>query len=129
MGVACPQKVRVRGTPWLNNLANFKVMSNVILLILILLVMVVPMLSMQRKQKQHLDKIHAMQGSLVVGDKVVTTAGMHGEVVAIGDTTVVLLVAPSVEITYEKSAILKKLSETDDRDGTDVDESHPDSEH
>ena len=67
-----------------------------------------------------------MQGSLVVGDKVVTTAGMHGEVVAIGDTTVVLLVAPSVKITYEKSAILKKLSETDDRDGTDVDESHPD---
>jgi preprotein translocase subunit YajC len=56
----------------------------------------------QKKQREMV----AMLGALKKGDRVVTSAGMHGEVFAIDDRTVTLLV-DTLKITFDKNAILR----------------------
>ncbi|MCM3720705.1 MULTISPECIES: preprotein translocase subunit YajC [Solibacillus] len=46
-----------------------------------------------------------MQNSLKRGDKVVTVGGLHGEVDAIEDTTVFLLVDGNTRLKFERQAI------------------------
>ncbi|MEK4700563.1 preprotein translocase subunit YajC [Solibacillus sp. FSL R7-0668] len=46
-----------------------------------------------------------MQNSLKRGDKVVTVGGLHGEVDAIEDTTVYLLVDGNTRLKFERQAI------------------------
>lgn len=58
----------------------------------------------QKRQKAHQDMI----ANLKIGDKVVTTAGMHGKIEKIDDKTVVLQM-DSIKITFEKSAIVSKI--------------------
>lgn len=56
----------------------------------------------QRRKQQALTK---MLAALKKGDKVVTTAGMHGEVVALDDKTVTLKFHGDVRIDFDKAAI------------------------
>ena len=46
-----------------------------------------------------------MQNSLKRGDKVVTVGGLHGEVDAIEDTTVYLIVDGNTRLKFERQAI------------------------
>ena len=48
-----------------------------------------------------------MQDSLTVGTPVMTTAGIHGTVAAIGDGTVDVEIAPGVVVTFARPAILE----------------------
>jgi preprotein translocase subunit YajC len=59
------------------------------------------LLPMKRRQK----KIEEFQTSLKVGDKVVTTGGMYGEVTRLKDKTVQLQVANNVRIEFARHAI------------------------
>ena len=61
----------------------------------------------QRRQKEH----QALMASLAVGDKVVTIGGLFGTVGAIEDDTILLEVAPGVEIRVARSAVARKLEE------------------
>ena len=56
---------------------------------------------MKRRQK----KIEEFQSALKVGDKVVTTGGMYGEVTRVKDKTVQLQVANNVRIEFARHAI------------------------
>jgi len=56
----------------------------------------------QRRKQQALTK---MLAALKKGDKVVTTAGMHGEVVALDDKTVTLKFHGDARIDFDKAAI------------------------
>ena len=56
---------------------------------------------MKRRQK----KIEEFQSALKVGDKVVTTGGMYGEVTRLKDKTVQLQVANNVRIEFARHAI------------------------
>lgn len=61
----------------------------------------------QREQKKHAQ----MLSELRKGDEVVTSAGIHGRVVGVSDTVVVLKIAENVKIEIEKShvtTIIKK---------------------
>lgn len=89
-------------------------MGNAILLILLLVILVVPSLMLQRKQKRHMDEIRTMQESLVLGDRVVTTAGIYGVVRGITADTVDLEISRGVNVTFEKMAIIKKANVTED---------------
>lgn len=88
-------------------------MGNAILLILLLVILVVPSLMLQRKQKRHMDEIRTMQESLVLGDRVVTTAGIYGVVRGITADTVDLEISRGVNVTFEKMAIIKKVNVTE----------------
>jgi preprotein translocase subunit YajC len=61
-----------------------------------------PQQKKQRKAQQERDQ---MLSALKSGDKVVTTGGMYGTVVAVRDTTVQLRIAQSVQVEVLRSAI------------------------
>jgi preprotein translocase subunit YajC len=63
----------------------------------------------KKKQKDHKD----MVANLKKNDEIVTAGGMHGVVVNIKDTTVVVRLDENVRVEFDKEAILvmKKKSE------------------
>ena len=93
----------------------------IVLALLALMLFVLPARQRKRMQAQ----TQAMHASLQIGTPVMTTSGLHGSVVAIGDSTVALEIAPGVVVTFAKQAILeirKPLGTTADGvtdDGTD----------
>jgi preprotein translocase subunit YajC len=62
----------------------------------------------QRKKQQALNK---MLGALRKGDRVVTTAGMRGEVIAMQDNVVTLRFHGDTRIDFDKSAVAQVIEE------------------
>ncbi|MGE5674814.1 MAG: preprotein translocase subunit YajC [Mycobacterium leprae] len=58
-----------------------------------------------RPQQQQAKKRQSMLNALQVGAEVTTIGGIHGTIAAIDEKTVRLKVAPSVELTFNRSAI------------------------
>jgi len=84
---------------------------SIILLILILIVVMIPTFIMQRKQRRYLDTIHRLQENLIIGDVIITTAGLHATIRGIADTTVELETSPGVVSTWEKHVVIKNLTQ------------------
>jgi preprotein translocase subunit YajC len=61
----------------------------------------------QKKQKE----LREFRTNLKQGDKVVTIGGVHGKILEITDTTV-LLNSEGTKIRFEKSAISQQVAET-----------------
>jgi preprotein translocase subunit YajC len=64
-----------------------------------------------RPQKKRQQEQQRLISSLKTGDKVVTTAGIHGLITNVKETTVMLKVADNVKIEVEKSAVTNILKE------------------
>ena len=62
---------------------------------------VLVLLPMRRRQK----KIQEFQDSIKVGDKVITTSGLYGQVTKITDVSVQLQIADKVKIDVAKASI------------------------
>jgi preprotein translocase subunit YajC len=75
-------------------------------LVLIFIIMYFVLLRPQKKRQQEQQKLIA---SLKTGDRVVTSAGIHGLISNVKETTVMLKVADNVKIEMEKSAITNVL--------------------
>lgn len=78
--------------------------------ILIIVLMFVAMWFMiirpaQKRQKE----TTKMQSALKKGDKIVTVGGLHGEVEAIEDTTIVLIAEDGSKLRFERQAIGRVL--------------------
>jgi preprotein translocase subunit YajC len=56
----------------------------------------------QKKQKDHAKLV----GGLKSGDRVITTAGIHGLITNVKDHTVTLKVADNVKIEFDRSAVV-----------------------
>ena len=91
---------------------------------LLILALLVPMFLNIRRQKKEMTKTTELQDSLNVGDRVMTTAGLHATVAGLGDTTVDLEVAPGVVTTWARMVVRERL--TDDVDDTDTDQAGSD---
>jgi preprotein translocase subunit YajC len=61
----------------------------------------------QKKQKE----LREFRQNIKTGDKVITIGGVHGKVLEITDTTV-LLSSEGTKIRFEKSAISQQVAET-----------------
>jgi preprotein translocase subunit YajC len=59
------------------------------------------LLPMNKRQK----KVQEFQESLKVGDKVITTSGMYGQITRVSDKSVQLQVAERVRIEFARTAI------------------------
>ncbi len=59
------------------------------------------LMPMRRRQK----KVHEFQASLKVGENVVTTSGIYGQITKIGEKSVQLQIAEKVRIEVAKAAI------------------------
>ena len=65
-----------------------------------------------RQRKKMAAKTQELQDSLKPGARVMTTAGIHGTVSGLGETTVILDIAPGVPVTFERRAILQVVQPT-----------------
>ena len=72
------------------------------LLVLFWLLLVRPA---RKRQQQFAD----LQASLAVGQRVMTTSGIYGELVEVGDDTVGLRIAAATDITLARAAIARVL--------------------
>lgn len=77
-------------------------MGSLIPMVLIIVVfyffMIRPQMKKQKDQKKYVDELKK-------GDKVITTAGIHGKIAEIGDTTFSIEVDNGVKIRFDKSSI------------------------
>jgi preprotein translocase subunit YajC len=65
--------------------------------------MIRPQMRRQKKEKTYRESIHK-------GKRVVTNSGIHGKVVEVGDSTIVLEVQNGIRLKMEKSVISAELS-------------------
>ena len=80
------------GSPWLQ-LIPFVLVIGIFYFIILL--------PMKRKQQ----KVDAFLGALKVGDKIVTTGGMYGQVTRLGEQSVQVQIADKVRVEVAKAAI------------------------
>jgi preprotein translocase subunit YajC len=59
------------------------------------------LMPMKRRQK----KVHEFQESLKVGDKIVTTSGIYGQITRLNDKSVQVQIADKVRIEVARSAV------------------------
>ncbi|MBP1633553.1 MAG: preprotein translocase subunit YajC [Acidobacteria bacterium] len=59
------------------------------------------LLPMKRRQK----KVQTFQDALKVGDRIITTSGIHGSITRLSDRTVRVQVADKVQIEFSRAAI------------------------
>jgi preprotein translocase subunit YajC len=67
----------------------------------------------QQRQKAERER---MLSALKKGDRIVTSSGMHGTVVALGEHTVTVRVADQVRLEFDRSAIGRVLGAAGDKD-------------
>ncbi|MGW6379123.1 preprotein translocase subunit YajC [Rhodococcus sp. NPDC055112] len=90
---------------------------------LLILALLVPMFLGIRRQKKEMAKTAELQDSLNIGDRVLTTSGLHATVVELGEGTVDLEVAPGIVTTWSRMVIRELLVEDDEEfEEDDVDE-------
>ena len=76
-------------------------------LIFIVLLIVVFWLFFIRPQSKKAKEEQKFRDALQKGDKVVTIGGFHGKVTEVKDTTVMISIAPNVEVEVEKTALVQ----------------------
>lgn len=76
-------------------------------LVFIGLLFVVFWLFFIRPQSKRAKEERDFRDSLKKGDKVVTIGGFHGKVVEVKDTTVIVSLAPNMEVEVEKTALVQ----------------------
>ena len=81
-----------------------------LLLPLMLVLMLVFMFFQFRKQKKAMSETAAMQDSLTSGTRVMTSTGLYGTVVGLGDDTIDLEIAPGITTTWVRRAVAKVLT-------------------
>ena len=59
-----------------------------------------------RPQQKRAKDLKRMQEDLKVGDRVLTTGGMHGTISGISENTITLKVAEKVKIDFDRSGII-----------------------
>lgn len=63
----------------------------------------------QVKAKEHREMVSRVK----VGDKIITTAGIYGEIVGVTETSMMLRIAPNVEVRVVSSAVSTVLAAED----------------
>ena len=79
-------------------------------IIMLVLMLVVFYFLMIRPQQKKQKELREFRSNLKAGDKVVTIGGVHGKILEITDTTV-LLSSEGTKIRFEKSAISQTVAE------------------
>jgi preprotein translocase subunit YajC len=80
----------------------------------------VMMYFMTRRQRRAQQQQSALQNSLEVGDRVMTTSGLYGTIADSDDaTTVTLEIAPGVETEWLRAAVREKVGPVEEHVDTD----------
>ena len=95
-------------------------MSFLIIIVLFVIAWVVLILPKQRELKRH----NAFIQSLAVGDEVMTGSGIYGTLVEIDEATVLLQVAPGVELKIARRAVASQVVDLSVVEADDTDITH-----
>jgi preprotein translocase subunit YajC len=88
------------------------IIGSVLPIVLVFLVFYFLIIRPQKQERQRVEQeTQEMLASLKAGDKIVTTGGILGTVVAVRDDTVQLRVAEGVKIEVLKSSVGRKTTE------------------
>jgi preprotein translocase subunit YajC len=79
-------------------------------LMMILMIVVIFYFFMMRPQMKKAKQEREFKDKVIKGDKVVTIGGVHGKVVEVHDSTLMLEIADGVRVKLEKSAISAEAS-------------------
>ena len=82
-------------------------------LLLPLLLVVVAYFLIIRPRSQQMKRTQAQSREVNPGDRVMTTSGMLGRVVKVGDETVLIEVAPDVQLSFVRRAISRRVDDDD----------------
>ena len=66
---------------------------------------------MIRPQQKRQKELQQFRNELKKGDKIVTIGGIHGYIHTVSDSTVVVTIAENVNVSFEKSAIIKDTTD------------------
>ena len=77
----------------------------------ILLIIVVFWLFFIRPQSKRAKEQQKFRDELKKGDKVVTIGGFHGKITEVKENTVMVSLAPNMEVEIEKSALVQNASQ------------------
>ena len=77
----------------------------VLIIIVFYFFMIRPQMNKAKEQKKYIEQLKK-------GDRVVTTAGIHGRLVDLNDTTLVLEVESGTKIRFDKSAVSLEASKS-----------------
>src|ERR1700760_4818477 len=89
------------GTGGLGGLGSF--VPLLLIIVVFYFFMIRPQVKKQNDQKKYVEELKK-------GDKVITTSGLHGRIVEVGDTTFVLETEGGHKLRHEKSAISLEAS-------------------
>jgi preprotein translocase subunit YajC len=82
-----------------------------LILPLLLVLLFVPFIMATRRQRRQVAQMQQLQSSLAVGDRVMTTSGLQATVVAFGEDTIDLEIAPGVVTTWMRQVVRERLTE------------------
>ena len=80
-----------------------------LLLPLMIIVLIGVMFLQSSKQRKAVKALRDMQDSLTVGDRVLTTSGIHATIVSVGEETIGLEIAPGVRTQWDRRVIREKI--------------------
>jgi preprotein translocase subunit YajC len=72
---------------------------------------------MIRPQQKERQRRESMLAAVKKGDRVVTTSGLHGTVIALTEHTVTLRAGDQVKLEFDRAAIGRVVEVTGDKDG------------
>lgn len=78
---------------------------------LLILALLIPLFLGSRRQKKAMAAAQQMQESMQIGDKVLTSAGLHATVAAVQDTTVDLEIAEGVITRWERVVVREVIKD------------------
>lgn len=81
-----------------------------LILPLLIVLLAVPLFLQARKQKRAMAEQQKLQNSITPGDKVMTTSGVFGTVVATSDDSIDLELAPGITTTWVRAAVREKVN-------------------
>lgn len=90
-----------------------------LILPLLLALLFVPLFLSFRRQRRQQTEMSQLQNSLSVGDRVMTTSGLHATIVSTSDDSIDLEIAPGMVTTWVRLAIRERLTDDDAADATD----------
>jgi preprotein translocase subunit YajC len=99
-----------------------------LLLPLIIVLFAVPLFLGTRKQKRAVAQQQELQNSLSYGDRVMTTSGLYGTVVAVSDESIDIEIAPGITTSWLRAAVREKVADSTVGLVDDADDDYDDSD-
>ena len=80
-----------------------------LLILLVFVLFALPGILLSRTNRKRVEKARAVQAAAQPGDRIITVSGFHGRIVAAGETTVDIELAPGLVATMEREGVYKVL--------------------